>query len=132
MPWTLTRTWTSSSRCRDPGRSSPRARHSSIWSTSALIVAFPVFLYLSHRTPRLVSVDPARRTSAVRRWLTHLTLALAAVVVLGDVIALVYGFLSGEVTVRFILKVAIVALIAGSIFAYYFAAVKADDAALAR
>ena len=100
------------------------------WSTSALVVAFPVFLFLSCRIGRKIVADPARRASAVRRWLTHLTLALAAFVVLGDLIALVHGLLSGELTVRFVMKAAIVASIAGSIFGYYFAAVKADDAAL--
>ena len=102
------------------------------WSTSALVVGFPVFLYLAWRNHREMAADPARRGSAVRRWLTHLTLALAAFVVLGDVIALVYGLLSGELTVRFVLKAAIVGVIAGAIFGYYFASVRGDDAALER
>jgi hypothetical protein len=102
------------------------------WSTSALVVAFPLFLYLSYRTSREVVADPARRASAVRRWLVHLTLAVAAFVVLGDLIALVYNLLSGDLTVRFVLKSAIVALIAGSIFGYYVWSVKVDDAALER
>jgi hypothetical protein len=102
------------------------------WSTSALVVAFPLFFYLSYRTLREVAADPVRRTSVVRRWLIHLTLALAAFVVLGDLIALVYNLLSGELSVRFVLKCAIVGLIAGSIFGYYLRTAKADDAALER
>lgn len=102
------------------------------WSTAALVVAFPVYLLLTRRLVREVSADPTRRTSAVRRWLIHLTLAIAALIVLGDLIALVYSLLSGELTVRFVLKCLIVAAIAGSVFAYYSWTVKTDDEALAK
>jgi len=102
------------------------------WSTSALVVAFPLFFWLSYRNARDVANDPARRSSAVRRWLIHLTLALAAFVILGDLIALVYSLLSGELTVRFVLKSVIVAVIAASGFGYYLHMVKTDEAALER
>jgi len=106
----------------------PRIR----FAVSALIVAFPVFLYLSFRTSREISADPLRRNSAVRRWLTYLTLTLAAFIVIGDLIALIYNLLSGELTLRFLLKSVIVAALAGGIFGYYFWTLKADDEALAR
>jgi len=105
----------------------PRIR----FAVSALIVAFPVFLYLSFRTSREISADPLRRNSAVRRWLTYLTLTLAAFIVIGDLIALIYNLLSGELTLRFLLKSAIVAALAGGIFGYYFWTMQADDEALA-
>lgn len=114
----------------DPLERLARAYYRIRWATSALVVAFPLFLYLSYRINREVAVDPARRTSAVRRWLTHLTLALAAFVVLGDLISLVYSLLSGELTVRFVLKSLIVAAIAGAVFGYYLWSVQADDRAL--
>ena len=57
--------------------------------------------------------------SAVRRWLTYLTLFVAAAVLVGDMIALVYNLLGGELTLRFVLKVLVAAVIAGTIFGYY-------------
>lgn len=102
------------------------------WALAALIIAFPVYLYLSYRTARALTADPPRRTSAVRRWLIYLTLTLAAFVVIGDLISLVYSLLSGELTARFVLKSAVVGLIAGAIYGYYFWAVRSDDAALGR
>jgi uncharacterized protein DUF5671 len=89
------------------------------WAVSTLIVAFPVFLYLSHLTGREVRSDPAKRASKVRRWLTYLTLFLAAAVVIGDLIALLNDLLAGELTLRFGLKVLVVAVIAGGLFGYY-------------
>lgn len=102
------------------------------WATATLIIAFPVYLYLSYRITRDLAADPTRRNSAVRRWLIYLTLTVAAFVVLGDLISLIYSLLSGELTVRFVLKSFIVAAVAGTLFGYYFWTVKADDAALGR
>jgi len=101
------------------------------WSTSALIVAYPVFLFMSYRIAVEVARDPPRRNSAVRRWLTYLTLFIAVAFILGDLIALLFGFLSGEVTLRFALKCLIVAALAGAVFGYYFQLMKRDDRALA-
>jgi len=89
------------------------------WSVSALIVAFPVFLYMSWLTGRAIQQDPVKRASNVRRWLTYLTLFIAAATLIGDVTTLVYNLLGGELTTRFVLKVVTVALIAGTGFTYY-------------
>src|SRR5690606_37523696 len=102
------------------------------WATSTLIVAFPVFLFVASRISRDIAEEPARRNSAVRRWLTYLTLFVAASIVIGDVIALIYNLLSGELTVRFVLKALVVAAIAGGAFGYYLWSVRTDDEALGR
>lgn len=102
------------------------------WATAALVIAFPIFLYASYRISREIAEDPARRGSAVRRWLIYLTLTLASFIVVGDLISLVYGLLSGELTVRFVLKSLIVGVIAGAIFGFYLWTVRTDDAALGR
>lgn len=96
-----------------------RIREALRWGIASLIVAFPVFLYLSRLTAAEIRKDPAKRASKVRRWLTYLTLFLAASVVIGDLISLLYNLLSGELTIRFGLKVAAVAVIAGGCFTYY-------------
>jgi hypothetical protein len=45
----------------------------------------------------------------------------------GDVTTLVYSLLSGEATLRFLLKVLVVALIAGTAFIYYLRDLRADE-----
>ena len=79
------------------------------WSVSSLMIAFPVFLYLSHYTERELARSPIKRLSPVRRWLTYLTLFVAAGVLIGDLTTLVYNVLGGELTLRFLLKVATIA-----------------------
>ncbi|WP_149194381.1 DUF5671 domain-containing protein [Luteimonas suaedae] len=89
------------------------------WSTASVIIAFPVFLYVAHYLGKELARNPVKRLSTVRRWLTYLTLFLAAAVLVGDMITLVYNLLGGELTLRFVLKVLVAAVIAGAIFGYY-------------
>jgi hypothetical protein len=102
------------------------------WATASLIIAFPVFLWLHIKTQREVSTNPTLRQSATRRWLTYLTLLVASAVIVGDLITLIYNLLSGELSTRFILKVLVVAAIAGSGFGYFLRLVRTDNEALDR
>jgi hypothetical protein len=94
-------------------------RESIRWSVSSLIVAFPIFLYISYVVGRSIQRDPTKRASSVRRWLTYLTLFVAACVLIGDFMSLVYNLLGGELTTRFLLKAVTVGTIAGTVFGYY-------------
>lgn len=89
------------------------------WSVAAVIIAFPVFAFVSAYLAREVARYPIKRLSPVRRWLTYLTLFVAASVLIGDMTALVYNLLDGELSLRFVLKVLVVAAIAGTVFGYY-------------
>ena len=98
------------------------------WTISNLVVALPVFLFLARLTGRATAQDPSRRISPIRRWLTYLTLFVSACVLIGDLVSLVNGFLSGELTIRFTLKVLTVGVIAGTAFWYYLTDLRADEA----
>jgi hypothetical protein len=97
------------------------------WSLASLIVAFPVFLYLSRVTSREVARDPSKRGSKVRRWLTYLTLFASATAIICDLVTLVYNALGGDLTIRFLLKVLTVAVIAGLIFGHYLRDLRKDE-----
>lgn len=103
----------------DPARALQASREVIRWSMSWLIVTFPVFALVSRNTARAVRDDPGRRLSKVRRWLTYLTLFVAASILIGDVTSIVYNLLGGEITTRFALKVLTVGAITGSVFAYF-------------
>ncbi|MEI2453521.1 DUF5671 domain-containing protein [Lysobacter firmicutimachus] len=89
------------------------------WAVSALSIGFPVFAFVAHRVARDVARHPIKRLSPVRRWLTYLTLFLAATVLIGDMTVLVYNLLGGEISLRFLVKSLVVGAIAGTIFGYY-------------
>jgi hypothetical protein len=100
------------------------------WAAASIIVAFPIFLLVARRIAREVLAEPSRRASGIRKWLTYLTLAATALIIVGDVIVLVFNLLGGELTLRFALKVLVVGGLAGAIFGYYSWSMKADDKAL--
>lgn len=89
------------------------------WSVATLIPTLPAFLWLNRRVARSTRADPGRRRSLVRKWFASITMLLAALALLGDVVAVVYAVLSGDLTVRFVAKAALVAVLGGLAFAYY-------------
>lgn len=99
---------------------------------STLVVAFPVFLLIASIITKQIRKEPAQRSSAVRKWLTFLTLALASCIIVGDLIFLLNSLLSGELTLRVALKVLVVGGISGAIFYYYLNEIRADDRSLSQ
>ena len=97
------------------------------WSVSALVVSTPIFLFMAASNGRRIGLEPVLRASPVRRWLTYLTLAVAACVLIGDSTSMVYNLLSGDLTIRFVLKATTTGIIAGTAFAYYLSELRRDE-----
>jgi hypothetical protein len=102
------------------------------WAIAALIVSFPSLVLLGRQLLGEIRRTPDRARSPIRRWLTYLTLFIAALAVGIDVMTLVYRLLSGDVTLRFAFKVAAVLVLAGGPFLYYFASLRQSPEALGR
>lgn len=94
------------------------------WFLAMLIVSFPLFAWMSRIIMKDIEKNPERAWSPIRRWLTYLTLFVTAGVLVGDGITLLFYLLQGEITIRFLLKVAVVVLVAGITFSYYFLSLK--------
>jgi heme A synthase len=97
------------------------------WSVASLIIALPVFLYVFRLLIHTVKRDPSKRASKVRKWMTYMTLFIAAGVTIGALITLVYNFLAGELTLRFLLKFLTVGFISIALFGYYLWDLRQDD-----
>lgn len=96
-------------------------------AAASLIIAYPVFLFMTISLRRAIGKDPDKRTSKIRKWLTYVTLFIAAAIIIGDLITLVFNLLEGDLTLRFILKVLSIGLIAGTIFGYYLWDLRRDE-----
>lgn len=88
-------------------------------ATAALIITFPIFLFVANILRKNIKRDPTKRSSLIRKWLTYITLYVATGIIIGDLITLLTYVLNGDLTLRFVLKVLVVLLIAGSVFGYY-------------
>lgn len=89
------------------------------WSIASLLIIFPAHIIAARIVYRDQLESPEKRESRLRKWLLYLTLFIAAVALIGDLVALVYNFLRGELSVRFYLKVLAVAIVSGGVFWYY-------------
>jgi hypothetical protein len=98
-------------------------------SLACIIVAFPIYLLVSRVVVREVRLHPEKRNSPVRKWLTYMALVIAAGVFIGDLITVLTYFLRGEITSRFLADAAIVLVLSGGVFFYYFGGVKRSDEA---
>jgi hypothetical protein len=88
-------------------------------SLACVMVAFPVYLLVMRYIIRELEIHPEKLESAVRKWLTYIALLIAAVIVIGDLITFLTYLLRGDLTARFVAKVAVVLVIAGGVFWYY-------------
>jgi hypothetical protein len=88
---------------------------------AALIVAFPLYLYLTRRVNEGVRHEHDKRELWIRKWLIYLTLFVAGTTIAIDLIVLLNSFLGGELSMRFGLKVVTVLVVIGAVFYYYLA-----------
>ncbi len=100
------------------------ARSSVRWAIASLIVVFPVYVWATWFLNKGYAAIPEKRKMKIRKWLLYFTLFLAGIIIIGDLVALIYNFLQGEFTTRFLLKVLTVLATAGGIFGYYILDIK--------
>src|SRR3989344_9353400 len=81
---------------------SPSNYYSQIRSAlAALVVFFPVYFWVSRFLRKDIEENPEKRDLKIRKWLLYLTVFVAALVVIGDLVVLINTFLEGELTIRF-------------------------------
>jgi hypothetical protein len=104
----------------EPDESQTYGRLSGLrWSMAALIVFVPMFYVLDRKDRQATDADPARRHGTVRRWLSALAMLVATITLLGDALYLIYSWLDGQITLRFLIKSATVACVALVVLAYF-------------
>lgn len=92
------------------------------YEMATLIVLTPVLLILMRLIRRGIATDSSRSEVWVRRWGLFLTVFLAGATIVVDLIVLLTAFLNGEdMTIRFLLKVLVVLLVASAGFMHFVA-----------
>jgi len=94
------------------------------FAISALIIASPIYYLTTWQINKNLFAGYLEKDSGVRKWLSYFILFVSSVVMLGFLIGVIYNFLDGELTVKFILKALTAIIIAGTVFSYYFYDIK--------
>jgi len=91
------------------------------FAMATLIVMVPVAVLLFRYIRRDIAVDHSKADLWIRRWALVLTIFIAGLAVVGDLITLINYFLGGDITMRFVLKVAVLLLVAAGVFMHFLA-----------
>jgi hypothetical protein len=94
------------------------------FAMAALIVLVPTTLICLRLIRGSILAEAGKATIWVRRWALVLTLFIATVTILIDLVTLINTFLGGEITIRFGLKVMVVLLVAAGVFLHFLADLK--------
>lgn len=96
------------------------------FAVASLIIVFPIFILVSWYLNKIYAKEAQVRESKIRKWLIYLTLFIASLVIIGDLVTTINTLLGGEITIRFVLKALSVLLVAGLVFGYYLDDVRRD------
>ncbi|MFH1098479.1 MAG: DUF5671 domain-containing protein [Candidatus Uhrbacteria bacterium] len=100
------------------------------WALAVLLIVGPVYAGVRWYLERDVAKNPEKRALRTRRWLLSFTVFAAAIVIIGDLIAVLNRFLQGELTMRFALKIFLILIIAAAVFAFEFGVLRRDQKGL--
>lgn len=91
------------------------------FAMATLIVMVPVAVLIMRFIRKDIQRESAKADLWIRRWALVLTIFIAGLAVVADLITLINYFLGGDVTTRFVLKVAVLLLVAGAVFMHFLA-----------
>lgn len=97
------------------------------FAISALVIATPLYFITMRQIQKNLLTGALAKDAGVRKWLTYFILFVAAVVMLGWLIATINSFLDGELTTKFILKSITAIGIAASIFTFYLYDIRREE-----
>ena len=84
-----------------------------------LVVFFPTYLILTRKVNTIRRRETSGSYTGITKWLVYLSLLIGGGVLLGDLVAVIFSFLNGELTTRFILKALVLLIVVGAAFYYY-------------
>jgi hypothetical protein len=88
-------------------------------SLATLIIFFPVFIFISYLWLKESRSDMSNQNLIIRKWMIYLIIFIASLTIIIDLVTLVRYFISGEITLRFILKVSGTLVVAFLVDFYY-------------
>ncbi len=97
------------------------------FAISAIIISTPIFYLTTRQIHKNLFSGDLDKESGVRKWLTYFVLLITSVIMIGWLIGIVNSFLSGELTLKFILKALTAIGIAAIIFSFYLYDIKRDN-----
>jgi hypothetical protein len=93
-------------------------------AVSVILVAFPIYLGLAYYKAKHLKENADRRTIKSTRYVNYLTLAVAAIFILGSIVTTIYQYLGGDLGAAFAYKLLTTLIIAIVLGAYNYYALR--------
>ncbi len=84
-----------------------------------VVVFFPTYLFLTRKIQRYRRQETGALYQTITKWLIYLSLLIGGLVLLGTLVTVIYNFLNGDLTLRFLLKAGGMVAILGLACFYY-------------
>ncbi len=97
-----------------------------------LVIFFSAYVWAWRSIEIDLAANPGKRRLWIRTCPIYLTLFLAGLFALGDLACLVYYFMGGDLTSRFLLKVTAILAVSGAVFWFYLNALRREPGPLPR
>ncbi len=94
---------------------------------SALLVSSPIYFICVNLINRGLKSGEIKKDSLLRNWLTYFILAVSAVIILGSVVGIINSFLSGELTLKSVLRLLTIVIVSALVFSFYLYDIKRDE-----
>jgi hypothetical protein len=94
------------------------------FAISTIIVSAPIFFISVWQINKNLFLGLLDKNSCIRKWLTYFILFVSSVTITSYLVLLIFNFLNGELTIKFILKTVVAIIISGIVFSYYFYDIK--------
>jgi len=89
------------------------------WGIAMVVVFFPTYLYLTRLIQRYRRESTNALYQPIIKWLVYLSLLLGGLLLLGTLVSVLYTFLNGDITLRFLLKAGIMCIVLALACFYY-------------
>ena len=93
-------------------------------AVSVIIVAYPIYLALAYYKAKHLKNNPSRSALPATKYVNYITLAVAAMFIIGSLVTTIYQYLGGELGVAFFYKILTVVVISLSLALYSYYSLK--------
>ncbi len=87
---------------------------------AAVVIAFPIFLYLNFVANKMLGSGRMRHHTGVRNWLLYLTLVVVILIIIWQIISIFVSYLNGTLALIFIIHTLITLIIAFAVLGYQY------------
>lgn len=95
-------------------------------AVALLVVMYPLYVFLSWYVAKDIAKFLYKRDLTIRKIMIYTTIFITVCSLIGTLVSIIYTYLGGELSIRFVYKATSVFVVSLGVFGYYFYSVRRD------